>query len=186
MRWNPFVMWWEHRKQRAAVIRLAESIGEDICKLRKEVAEHRLMVAHELHNMKQRPHGNASRPLSMEEEEIAEIMLRNSKMPHEIRQHFASGGPLSRAATGRFGEAPSELLRSTDPVPHATFSELRLAALQAAEIQYPGTPYEALVNVTEIPDLKFSYEGTVPEFQRRIRENIQLGWPITEETPTKE
>lgn len=125
MRWNPFTMWWEHRRQHQAVIQLAEKIGQDIRKLTEEMMEHRAMVGKELHQLKYgRPtaHCTLGNPLTPEQEEIVKEFSENKSLPEQIRRHFAHGGAFNRAATGRFGEAPSEQTRSTDQVDPAVYA----------------------------------------------------------------
>lgn len=132
MRWNPFTMWWEHRRNNRALIECVKQIGLDIRQLREEAMEHRTLVGKELNELKYgRPFSRSTleSPLTPEQEEIVKEFSENKNLPEQIRRHFARGGKFDRggsigmrAALGRFGEAPSEQLRSADLVNPAVYA----------------------------------------------------------------
>lgn len=149
MRLNPFTMWWEHRKQRQSIIGLAETIGADMNKLRKELMEHQAMVGRELNELKYgKPAAPSTlgEPLTPEQEEIIKEFRKNNNLPEQIRRHFARGGAFNRSAVGRFGEAPSEQFRRTDQVDPAVY---------AYDADEPATQ-EVKVEITAPPDLNYS------------------------------
>jgi hypothetical protein len=80
-----------------------EALSTELQMLRDPVREFRRM------------HMNIEAPLTEEERNNVENMLKNSKLPEQIRRGFARGGSIaSRSPVGRFGEVPSEQVRSTD------------------------------------------------------------------------
>lgn len=108
LRWNPFAMWSDHCQLVERVVKAEAEV--------KALGTLLSMTNDRITKLVDAPKtaSNIEQPLDEDQRKLVEIFLQDKSLREKKGSRFASGGPVNRRSTDRFGEAPSEQLRAAD------------------------------------------------------------------------